>query len=161
MMNGRININDSKISNKTTMFHNIKTNDCCSYDEALTGTLECSFLSKAFFSKENMQIIQNSIRASVYEISNKQHVIAQQDIVNLKIIMRAIYLQYTRNNKSNITQQITDLNNIIVEKCVSKILTELDAYIKYKNDVSTLVVPLERPTQTNYKYKTNEFKRFF
>ena len=35
-----------------------------SYDEALTGTLECSKLSKAFFSKENMQIIQNSIRAT-------------------------------------------------------------------------------------------------
>lgn len=158
--NGRINIIDNNNNNNNKIF-NVKSNECSSYDEALTGTLECSKLSKAFFSKENMQIIQNSIRANVYRISNNKHVIGQQDSTNLKIIMRAIFLQYTRSFSTNITKQISDLNNIVVNHCVPKILTEIDAYLKYKNDVSTLVVPIDRPIQTDFKYKTNEFKRFF
>jgi hypothetical protein len=131
------------------------------YKEALTGTLECSTLSKAFFSKQNMQIIQNSIRATVYARSNNQHIIGQQDTINLQIIMRSIFLQYTRSISTNITQQISDLNNLVVNFCVPKILPEIDAYIKYKNDVSTLVVPIDRPVQTDFKFKSNEFKRFF
>tara|TARA_B100001778_G_C18383498_1_gene536378 strand:+ start:138 stop:554 length:417 start_codon:yes stop_codon:yes gene_type:complete len=137
------------------------SNKSVDYKEALTGTLECSTLSKAFFSKQNMQIIQNSIRATVYARSNNQHVIGQQDTINLQIIMRSIFLQYTRSISTNITQQISDLNNLVVNFCVPKILPEIDAYIKYKNDVSTLVVPIDRPVQTDFKFKSNEFKRFF
>ena len=157
--NGRINIIDK--NNNNNKIFNVQDNVSSSYNEALTGTLECSTLSKAFFSKENMQIIQNSIRANVYKLSNNTHIIDQQDSTNLKIIMRGIFLQYTRSLSNNITNQIIDLNNIVVNHCVPKILTEIDAYIKYKNDVSTLVVPMDRPVQTDFKYKTNEFKRFF
>ena len=159
-MNGRIDIiNNTKPKNK--LFNKPLSNKSVDYKEALTGTLECSTLSKAFFSKQNMQIIQNSIRATVYARSNNQHIIGQQDTINLQIIMRSIFLQYTRSISTNITQQISDLNNLVVNFCVPKILPEIDAYIKYKNDVSTLVVPIDRPVQTDYKFKSNEFKRFF
>tara|TARA_Y100000004_G_scaffold116925_1_gene131507 strand:+ start:317 stop:796 length:480 start_codon:yes stop_codon:yes gene_type:complete len=159
-MNGRIDIiNNTKPKNK--LFNKPMSNKPVDYKEALTGTLECSTLSKAFFSKQNMQIIQNSIRATVYARSNNQHIIGQQDTVNLQIIMRSIFLQYTRSISTNITQQISDLNNLVVNFCVPKILPEIDAYIKYKNDVSTLVVPIDRPVQTDFKFKSNEFKRFF
>ena len=159
-MNGRIDIiNNTKPKNK--LFNKPMSNKSVDYKEALTGTLECSTLSKAFFSKQNMQIIQNSIRATVYARSNNQHIIGQQDTINLQIIMRSIFLQYTRSISTNITQQISDLNNLVVNYCVPKILPEIDAYIKYKNDVSTLVVPIDRPVQTDFKFKSNEFKRFF
>ena len=159
-MNGRIDIiNNTKPKNK--LFNKPLSNKSVDYKEALTGTLECSTLSKAFFSKQNMQIIQNSIRATVYARSNNQHIIGQQDTINLQIIMRSIFLQYTRSISTNITQQISDLNNLVVNFCVPKILPEIDAYIKYKNDVSTLVVPIDRPVQTDYKFKSNEYKRFF
>lgn len=157
--NGRVNIIDN--INKNSNIFNVNSNECSSYNEALTGTLESSKLSIAFFSKENMQIIQNSIRANVYKISNNMHVIGQQDSTNLKIIMRGIFLQYTRSLSTNITQQIRDLNDIVVNYCLPKILSEIDAYLKYKNDVSTLIVPMDRPIQTDFKYKTNEFKTFF
>ena len=160
-LNGRINVLDSNIKHKSKLFKNIKTNDCCNYPEALTGTLECSMLSKAFFSQENMQIIQNSIRSNVYKQSDNRYIIAQQDPTNLKIIMRAIYLQYTRNNPNDITKQITNLNNLVVSHCIPKIMGEIESYLKYKNDISTLVVPIDRPVQTDFKYKSNEFKRFF
>ena len=105
-MNGRIDIiNNTKPKNK--LFNKPMSNKSVDYKEALTGTLECSTLSKAFFSKQNMQIIQNSIRATVYARSNNQHIIGQQDTINLQIIMRSIFLQYTRSISTNITQQIS------------------------------------------------------
>ena len=154
-------LSESPFFPKNKLFNKPMSNKPVDYKEALTGTLECSTLSKAFFSKQNMQIIQNSIRATVYARSNNQHIIGQQDTINLQIIMRSIFLQYTRSISTNITQQISDLNNLVVNFCVPKILPEIDAYIKYKNDVSTLVVPLDRPVQTDFKFKSNEFKRFF
>lgn len=159
--NGRINIMDTPINHPSYLHDKIPTTDCCSYEEALRGNIECSTLSDAYFSKENMQIIQNAIRAGVYKQSNNQFTIAQQDITNLKIIMRAVYLQNTLNQPTNIPQQIQTINNIVVSHCVPKILSEAKAYIKYRTDASTLIVPIDKPKHSNYKNKTNEFKRFF
>ena len=159
-INGRINILDSTIKDPNYLAEKIQPNENSSYDEALRGNIECSTLSKAYFSKENMQIVQNAIRAGVYEKSNKQYIIGQQDIVSLKIIMRAIFLQYSRNIQNNITKEIEFINNIVVQHCVPKIMSEAKAYIKYKHDASTLVQPLDNPIHSAYKNKTNEFKRF-
>ena len=133
-INGRINILDSTIKDPNYLAEKIQPNENSSYDEALRGNIECSTLSKAYFSKENMQIVQNAIRAGVYEKSNKQYIIGQQDIVSLKIIMRAIFLQYSRNIQNNITKEIEFINNIVVQHCVPKIMSEAKAYIKYKHD---------------------------
>ena len=159
--NGRINIMDTPITQPSYLNDKIPTNDCCSYEEALRGNIECSALSTAYFSKENMQIIQNAIRATVYKQSNNQYNIAQQDVTTLKIIMRAFYLQNSLNQHNNIPQQISHINNMVVAHCVPKILSEAQAYIKYRTDASTLVVPIDKPKHSGYKNKTNEFKRFF
>jgi len=156
--NGRVNLLEN---NKPNIFQNNNNTNQSNYNEALRGNIESSRLSKSFFSKENIQIIQNAIRADVYKKSNQQYVIAQQDDNNLKIIMRALYLQYSRNNPNNITKQIETLNTIVVNHCVPKIINEAKAYIQYRLDASTLITPIDKPIQTNYKFKTNEFKRFF
>ena len=65
----------------------------------------------AFFSAENIQIIQNAIKAGVYHGSKSQFVIGNQDEDTLKIIMRSTFLQYSSNNPVNITQQIQSLND--------------------------------------------------
>tara|TARA_B110000305_G_C19059183_1_gene456311 strand:+ start:136 stop:624 length:489 start_codon:yes stop_codon:yes gene_type:complete len=158
--NGRINLIETN-NNSNFLQSKSLINETSNYNEALVGTHECSSLSQAYFSKENMQIIQNAIRAEVYLKSNKEFVIAQQDITNLKIIMRAIYLQNTHNLKCNISDQIQNINNIVVDYCVPKLLSEAKAYIKYKHDVSTLVTPLDNPNHSGFKNKTAMFNRFF
>ena len=160
-INGRINILQTNVSSNGFLNQKIEPRQSSNYTEALRGNIECSPLSDAFFSKENIQMIQNAIRSTVYNRSNKQYVIAQQDVTNLKIIMRGIYLQYSRNMTNNIPQQINNINNLVVQHCVPKILSEAKAYLKYKLDASTLVSPLDNPFHSSYKNKTNEFKRFF
>ena len=47
--------------------------------------------------------------------------------------MRAIYLQHCKNLPTNITGQIEELNNMVVEYAVPQIFGEANSYIKYKN----------------------------
>ena len=72
-------------------------------------------LSCTYFSKENIKIIQNAIRAGVYEMSKQQYIIDNQDIDILSTIMRSIFLQYSSNLEKNILEQIEALNKLVID----------------------------------------------
>jgi hypothetical protein len=128
------------------------------FREALNGTLENNLLSQVYFCKENIQIVQNGIRSSVFKCSKK--IIDQQPIDTIKIIMRSIFLQNAKHFPTKITEQVEILNNLVINECSKKINTELDSYLKYKRDISTLAKPIDRPTST-YKNQVLEFKGYF
>ena len=106
-------------------------------------------------------MLQNGLRYCVYVKSNNQFIIGQQNIDELKIIMRSIFLQNSKNLSNNITQQINDLNNKVLEYAIDQIYGEVESYMKYKRDASSLVSPMELPTLTNYNNKQLECKHFF
>jgi hypothetical protein len=159
--NGRLNIIGPAM-NQFSLFDKIPTkNECSTFHEAMTGNFQDSTLSMAFFSKENMQIIQNGIRAGVYEISNHQYIIDNQNCDSLKIIMRSVFLQSSTNQPTQITEQIQSLNDLVITYCVKQIYSEAQGYINYKRDVSTMYTPIDRPVQPDYNNKTLELKRWF
>ena len=127
----------------------------------MTGNFQDSMLSLAFFSKENIQIIQNAIRAGVYEISNQQYLIDNQNCDNLKIVMRSVFLQNSVNLPDRITEQIQELNGLVVKYCVREIYSEAQGYINYKRDASTMYNPIDRPVQPDFNNKTLELKHWF
>jgi hypothetical protein len=157
--NGRVDIinADNKIHHLFTNNNNVLS----SYKGALKGTLEESLLSKCFFCKDNIQIIQNAIRFGVYKKSHNKYVIKEQDVDTIKIIMRSIYLQNSKNQPHHITEQIKELNDMVSQYCIDKIYGEAEGYIKYKRDVSTMSVPLSLPVSSSYKHKTLKMKTFF
>ena len=112
------------------------------------------------FSSENIEIIQNGIRAGVFKMSNQKHIIDKQDYDQIKIIMRSVFLQYSLNQPDNISEQIQSLNNIVLEYCIPKIHSELVSYLKYKEDITTLPVPQDNPVFLGVD-KTVELKNFF
>jgi len=160
--NGRINIMGP--ANLPQQFQNPGQqydDNNSSYTDALNGSWDTSILSKTFFCKRNINIIQNGLRAGVYSMSNGRYNVAPQDITNLKIIMRSIYLQNSQNNNTNIMGQIEKLNKLVLNYCIKNVYSEAEAYIKYKNDVSTLPVPLNRPSFVSNKGdKVLELKPF-
>ena len=91
------------------MYDKIPANQCVTFRNATEGLWNQTDLSQAFFSQQNIQIIQNGIRAGVYHKSNGQYTIGQQDCDSLKIIMRSVFLQYSANQPKNISQQIEEL----------------------------------------------------
>lgn len=113
--------------------------------DALRGNWEVNTLSKAFFSKENVNAIQNGIRKAVYDRSAPKHyIIDDQSVDELTIIMRTMYLQYAQNLPNNITGQIADLNQKVLNWSVPHILSAVDHYHYYLNDISHMPVPLAR-----------------
>jgi len=157
--NGRIDIinktQSPDLSNLFAMYDKIPANQCATFREPTLGQWDETNLSKAYFSTENIQIIQNGIRSGVYKKSNQQYVVAPQDCDSLKIIMRSVFLQHSANQTDNISQQISELNKIVLDYCVFNVYSEAQSYMKYLHDVSTLAVPLATPIVETYKDKNN------
>lgn len=159
--NGRIDIKTPNTSNLFQMYDRIPANQCTTYRDATEGIWVETPLSKLFFSKENLQILQNGIRAGVYKRSNGQYIIGEQDCDALKIIMRSVYLQHSSNQSENISQQINQLNKMILDYCIQQVYGEAQGYLKYIDDASTLVVPLAPPVMTSNTDKDLYFKGWF
>ena len=153
--NGRVNIRTPDISNLFKIYDKIPANQCATYNEPTLGQWIDTDLSLAYFSKENIQILQNGIRAGVFKKSNGQYTVAQQDCEALKIIMRSIFLQYSVNNPTDITGQIEALNNMVLDYCIPHVYGEAQGHLKYLNDVSTMYVPLATPIMASQNDKRN------
>jgi hypothetical protein len=159
--NGRVDIITPSSQDQFAMYDKIPVHQCVTYRDALSGIWEDSILSNAFFSKENIQIVQNGIRAGVYAKSNGKYVISEQDCDTLKIIMRSIFLQHATHQPGNIRDQISDLNALVLDYCIPKIYGEAEGYIHYKRDVSNMYTPISHPSYSDYKHKTLELKPWF
>jgi len=159
--NGRIDIEGPNINLKFAMMDKMPVNDTSSFRDALKGNLDDTPLSLAFFSGKNIQIIQNAIRAGVYNKSNGMYLISPQDPDVIKTIMRSMYLQGSINALSNYTEQIIGLNKLVVDYAVNQIYGEVDGYMKYKRDASNMYTLIPYPTMATTKAKTLELKKWF
>ena len=163
--NGRMNLMDTPDKNvRFQMYEKIQTkNKSTGYRNAVEGILEDNLLSNVYFSSGNVQILQNGLRAGVYEMSgNKKIIIPPQNIDHLKIIMRSIYLQYAEHREDiSITKQVEELNRLVLDYVIPTVYNETMGYLKYIEDQSTLVQPLEMPKLVDRDYKTLELKQWF
>tara|TARA_B100000902_G_C27122235_1_gene819260 strand:- start:106 stop:606 length:501 start_codon:yes stop_codon:yes gene_type:complete len=159
--NGRVRIDGKKIINNFDLYDKIPIHHCSRYQDALVGNWQETPLSNAFFSKENMVILQNGIRAGVYAKSENKYVIGLQDCDTLRIVMRSIFLQYSANMSTQLTEQLEGLNKMVLDYCIPQVYGELEGYIKYREDVSSLPTPLSLPTSSSYKTNTLELKQWF
>ncbi len=159
--NGRVNIMDQNTSAVFTLSDHIPINDKSDFREALNGSWSNTPLSDTFFSRENINMLQNGLRYGVYEKSNNQFVIGNQNNDELKIIMRSIFLQNSKNLPTNITEQIVNLNNKVLDYGVNQVYGEVESYMKYKRDASSLVSPMDLPSLTKENNKQLEYKTFF
>jgi hypothetical protein len=153
--NGRINLIEQP---KTDVLFKMQEkiglkNKSTEFREALNGIWETNVLSQVFFSSENIQIIQNGLRAGVYKMSGDKYIIAPQNVDTLKIIMRSIYLQYAEHYADNIKGQVERLNKLVLDYAIPSVYGEVTGYVKYCEDQTSLVVPLSRPLQADRDYK--------
>jgi hypothetical protein len=161
MSNGKIDITGPNISAKFSMMDKIPINTNTNYQNVLTGNFERSKLSDAYFSKQNIQIIQNGIRKGVYDKSQYRILVDNQPEDQIVTVMRAMYLQNSKNLETNISQQIKELNNLVLTYCINNVFNEAVAYLKYKEDASTMHRPMQHPIYSNKTNKTLEQKAWF
>jgi len=158
--NGRVRLN--KDENGTAFFLQdmIPKNERTNYYNATQYMFTPTLLSRTYFSLENIDIIQNAIRAEIYKKTNNKYIIDKQDYDQLKIIMRSIFLQHSVHQDHNIKNQIQTLNDMVLDYCIPKVYSELISYLKYKEDISTLATPMDNPIHISVD-KTVELNRFF
>jgi hypothetical protein len=130
--------------------------------DQIRGNLQATPLNTAYFSPANVQIVQNKIRREVYDRSEGEFLIDPQSADELMIVMRAMYLQYGRNMPDRIPEQIAELNQIVADWCVPRILSECSMHRTYLHDLQNLPVPLAHPVMlTKTGSKSATFDRFF
>jgi len=114
--------------------------------DMLRGNWEGNELSTIYFSSKNVDAIQNAIRADVYRRSgDKQWVIDPQSADELLMIMRGLFYQYAKNLPNDIAGQVAELNKLVIDWVVPKVMSEIQHYQFYLNDISHMPVPLQQP----------------
>ena len=113
-------------------------------NHAVSNIQQKTPLSNLYFSHQNIQNVQHQIRHSVYKMSNGKHIIGPQSETELKIIMRAYYLQYGKFTDDNLKEQIQELNKLVIQYAVPQIMNEIEQYNTYLYDVQHLPMPMER-----------------
>ncbi len=148
--NGRVIMNNTQNVKDMNMIEGNKPNNNFQV-ESLYGIQETSKLNQLFFSKKNMDIIQNNIRYTVYNKTNKKHIIDKQSDIELQIIMRSTYLQFSPNLEYNYKEQLEYLNGLVVEWCVAHIIPQLEQYIGYLKEVEYMPMPIDLPVNLSSK----------
>ena len=150
--NGRVNLHSTPSSTGAVVpdsagFSYPKQTEVSFAGDMLRGNWDHTALSDTFFTRKNADRIQLEIKKEVYRMSGPQkYVIDDQDVDELKMIMRAMYLQYSKNNTFNIEGQINELNKLVIEWAAPRIMSEIEQYNFYIQDISHLPVPLVHPT---------------
>jgi hypothetical protein len=159
--NGRLNIREPKTELLFQMYDKIPAKQCTTFRNPTEGLWDNSPLSRAFFSSANIRIIQNGIRARVYQMSGGKYTISEQDEATLNIIMRSTFLQKSANQPTNVPQQVEALNEIVFNYCVPQIYGECLGYNNYLNDVSSIYTLIEPPILSKTNDKQLQLNSFF
>lgn len=160
--NGRVNIMTPNTNVLFAMQDKIPSNSVTTeFRDAMTGNWYNTALSDGFFSSANIQALQNGLRAGVYQRSNGQYLISEQNPDELKIIMRGIFLQNSKNLPTNIPDQISDLNRLVLSYAIGQVYGEAEGYMKYQYDVSNMYEPISRPVLSYSNDKQLILKKWF
>jgi len=116
-------------------------------------------LNTLFFSKNNITNIQKGIRRRVYELSNGNYLISDQSSKNLMIIMKLVYKNNGLYADTHITEQIKQLNEIVMKESVLKIISSIQAYKGYLEDIDQRNTnQFELPANTSIKGRKLEYE---
>ena len=121
-------------------------------------------LSVIYFSKNNLDKIQQEIKLRVYQITKEDNdplyiksnnnngiQLGRQDDTELQIIMRSIYLQFAKNMNSDINQQVRDLNELVIKECIPTIITNIKQHLLYIKDIQQYPLPMDMSVNTSSK----------
>lgn len=178
--NGRVNI----LSRGAPKFDYEYSKGCSSdgYD-IVSRDLGHTPVSALFFSAQNIDALQKGICNKVFNLSQGKFKIGRQSETELKIIMRSIYFESLRTctpgimkqiqstnplqkplqqNKDVVLQQVRDLNEKVLDWSVREIINNMQQFERYKQDVSKLPNPMDRPSfVSSAGSKSLEFQSFF
>jgi len=117
-------------------------------------------LNTEFFSEMNIDRLQQLIQGAVFGMIGAR--IDRQSDVDLKLVTRSYYLQYARNDPTRVAEELSELNERVVNFCANRIAVEVEAYRYYRKDILDFPAPISLPIDVKvYGTRTGELKSFF
>lgn len=113
--------------------------------------IDTNAVSDIFFSQKNVDILHEAIRYLVFKYSSCRHVISKQSDEELQVIMKSTYLEHAKNLPFNVLSQVRELNALVLDFCVPRILREINMYMKFKSELLRNPVPNTRPEYISSK----------
>lgn len=123
-----------------------------------------TLLTNLFFSDLNVQSVQKLIRLQVYKTINV--VIDDQSVDELLIVMRSIYLQFSRHPPlltaeqpieiqqkiiKKTVEQVERLNKLVVDEVVPLVISGVKQHIAYLKDASQPPEFMEKPVSDSIR----------
>lgn len=99
--------------------------------------IEPTAVMLVLFSKANIDYLQQEMINQVYQKSCGNFRISRQSTDEILIILRSMYLQYSRNLPFDIEGQVAELNKQFLLYAVPNILTRAQGYLGYMRDQIT------------------------
>lgn len=106
-------------------------------------------LATAFFRLENVDVIQNRLRATIQQQAG--HAIDRQSDTDLQVIMRKVYADHASNRAQDVAVEVRRLNDLVLRVAVPMVASGVAAYLAYLRDASRLPEPLARGVHTSVK----------
>jgi len=121
----------------------------------LARTTECNItdVESLFFSDANIELINKQLILTVYKRSKKQYKIGFQNKDKLLIVMRYVYLEFSRNLPYDLEGQINELNCLVVGEIAPVVITNFEQKLGYLRDIERRQAPVPLPQSTS-KMKT-------
>lgn len=104
-------------------------------------------LSRAFFSKTNLDAIQKELKVQIHRATG--HVIDRQSDTEVTGIMKGVYDAFSNNEGGK--EEIKRLNDIVLDILVEQVKAGVQGYLTYLKDASTMPQPLSRGTFASIK----------
>ena len=142
------NEHDSKYFENVGTINSMAVNDNNIYDTTKTCDVNnyAELMKEAFFSAENMDIIQNIIIKNVFYESGQTLRINKIKSETLLQVMNNIWTNFCRFLPYDLKEQIRDLDKKVSEYLVPLLLKESQFYFNYLRDSDRTNLPqLERP----------------
>jgi len=109
-------------------------------------------LENFFFSNENIELINKQLILDVFKKTQGEFKISSQKNEDLIIVMRYTFIEYARHLPYDITQQIRELNCIVIGQIIPNIITQITQRKEYLRVINApreiLPLPISESTNT-------------
>jgi len=158
---GRVDISGYKTGKPYTLSQDLGVNSKGGFENSLEHYLEETDVSRYFFSKENIELLQKAITGNVnkrLELQRIDYKVGSQNRDNLHIVMRAMYLQEACHFNCKLADQIKTLNGKVLDYVIPNIITNVKQYVGYIKDISSTIPIMNRSTNTSSKTQNKEMQ---
>ena len=93
------------------------------------------------------------IRKAVYYNTKEKLIIPDQNIKDLFVVMRAIYLKYAIHSSKELVKQIDDLNERVMYEIIPDVIENAISSYKFNNSNFEEFIPIPLPKKAGIKGK--------